>query len=273
MNRIRFFTLSQVDDLKSAIVENLDWYRDEQDAPPVVFTDYNEMKLTANLDCFEALNDKGDEEHDKENIIAVYTALKCLSPQQAADERIWVYATHVAANKYTRTRWSNFPKTAGKSKKGQKEKTENEKEVEIKKRQIKHVQAHYFARDARGLIRNNAVARLWWMGYAASRCKKDYDLEKTLTILLKNSDVRANLLERTSASASAEIFNGVIRVLGKALYEKQNLDIYKRDNFREFMKRINRQGGRIMLNALSPEQLDKMFQRFAKEAIENGATN
>ena len=280
MQGVKFFRQQQVDELKSKVKDNLSWYLREGDRPPCDFDEYGEMKtVLVDATCFDVLNENCTEKHDKENVMAIYGALKDLSLRQAADERIWVYATHVLAKKYVDSRWQNVPKPGKQAIKNIENEYKSNDELRERKIQevtekmeTKHVLAHYFVSGARGLIRDNAVARLWWMGYAASRCN-DYSFDQTLTILLKDSDVRANLLERPSASASEEIFSGIIRVLGNALSQSDSPEIYKRNNFREFMKRINRQGGRIMLNALSPKQLDEMFQRFAEQAIENGATN
>ena len=128
------------------------------------------------------------------------------------------------------------------------------------------------------MIRDNAVSRLWWMGYIASRCH-DYDLKKTLNILLRDSDVRASLLERSSMSMSNEIFSGVVRLLGKSLDERSEDDkaedkspsIYVRKNFRELMKMLNRRGGRIMLNALDAQQLDDILNDMADKIIEDNS--
>ncbi|MDD9810539.1 MAG: DUF6339 family protein [Gammaproteobacteria bacterium] len=204
---------------------------------------------------WEQLNQHPTEE-DSKNIIVVFDALD-LSPQQASDERIWTYATHCLAKKYVAQRWNKIPENDAKA--------------------VDYIVAHYFVSGVRGLFRDNAIARLWWMGQIASRCK-DYELERVLQILLRPgvADVRANLLERHGLSMSAEVFSGVVRVLGRALdahgnaggQENTNPAIYERNTFRSFMKSLNRRGGRIVLNALSREQLDETLDEMAKQAIE-----
>ena len=94
-------------------------------------------------------------------------------------------------------------------------------------------------------------------------------METTLNILLRDSDVRANLLERSSTSMSKEVFSGVIRVLGKSLEADNKPAIYKRKNFRALMKMLNRRGGRIMLNALGEKQLDDMLDSMVKQVTKN----
>ena len=260
IHRTRLFHQSTVDTLKVSIKENLPWYRGQDDNMPEHIDDaYREMSDSASADfsCFEVLNSNCADSDDPKNVIAVYDAFKFLSPQQASEECIWTYATHriELAKQYTATRWNKTPNDDDKA--------------------VKYIQSHYFVSGIRGLIRDNAVSRLWWMGYIASRCQ-DYDLEKMLIILLRDSDVRANLLERSSMSMSNEIFSGVVRLLGKSLDERSEDDkaedksppIYVRKNFRKLMKMLNQRGGRIMLNALNKKQLDNVLNEIATKAIE-----
>ena len=251
MDPIKYFKQHKVDSLRAQIKKNLPWYCNEKDALALDLEEYGEISLLVDPACFETLNNRYDVTDDKENIITIYQALNCLSLQQATDERIWTYLTHVLAKEYTSKRWNAIPEDDEKA--------------------VKYIEAHYFVTGVRGLIRDNAVARLWWMGHVASRCK-DYSLEKTLSILLKVSDVRANLLERPFASASPEVFSGIIRVLGK-VFDSEDPAIYQRKNFREFMKRVNQQGGRIMFNALNSKKLDEVFNRIADEVINSNLSN
>ena len=260
IQRTRLFHQSTVDTLKVSIKGNLPWYRGQDDNMPEHIDDAcGEMSVSASADfsCFDVLNSNCADSDDLKNVIAVYNSFKFLSPQQAAEERIWTYATHriELAKQYTAARWNKIPSDDDKA--------------------VNYIQRHYFASGVRGLIVNNAVSRLWWMGYIASRCQ-DYDLEKTLIILLRDSDVRANLLERPSMSMSNEIFSGVVRLLGKSLDERSEDDkaedksppMYVRKNFRELMKMLNQRGGRIMLNALNKKKLDNVLNEIATKAIE-----
>ncbi len=245
---IRFWGQDTVDVLRQNVRENLPWYREEDNASvPDSLDDYRKMSKQVDPVCWDQLNDSPGESDDLQNSISTYTHLD-LSPQQAADERIWTYATHCLAGDYTAKRWNKIPDDDDKA--------------------VNYVLAHYFVSGARGLIRDNAVARLWWMGHVASRCR-DYNLKGTLTILLRDSDVRANLLERSSISMSTELFSGVIRVLGRSLDASTDPAIYKRENFRALMKKLNMRGGRIMLNALDAKQLDDILDKMVAEIIKD----
>lgn len=257
MDSIRFFNQNTVAELRKRVKENLAWYRDPGDGEAMdIFENHSEMSKDVAIPYWEHLNQHPTED-DTNNIVVVFNALD-LSPQQASDERIWTYATHCLAKKYVALRWGKIPEDDAKA--------------------VNYIVTHYFTPGgSRGVVRNNAIARLWWMGHIASRCK-DYKLERVLHILLRPgvADVRANLLERPGLSTSAEVFSGVVRVLGRALdahgnageQENTNPAIYERDTFRSFMKTLNRRGGRIVLNALSREQLDETLDEMAKQAIE-----
>lgn len=252
MDSIRFFNQNTVAELRKRVKDHLAWYRDPGDGEARdIFENHSEMSKKVASPYWEHLN-RHPTEDDSKNIVIVFNALD-LSPQQASDERLWTYATHCLAKKYVAQRWNKIPEDDTKA--------------------VNYIIAHYFVPGgARGLFRDNAIARLWWMGHIASRCK-DYELERVLQILLRPgvADVRANLLERHGLSMSAEVFSGVVRVLGRALDAHDKADtnpaIYERNTFRSFMKSLNRRGGRIVLNALSREQLDETLDEMAKQAI------
>lgn len=261
MEHIPFFKQDTVDNLRKNISKNLPWYRNEDNAKlNPAFDECESGKMSISFDpiCFDSLSQNTKEIDDKKNVLTIYEKFNGLSLQQASDERVWVYATHVLAKKYTSNRWAKISDDDDKA--------------------IKYIRAHYFGSGPRGLIRNNAVSRLWWMGRVASRCK-DYDLEHTLDILLRNSDVRASLLERSSLSMSEEIFSGVIRLLGRSAKEhekekgneKSTPPIYERKIFRNLMKNLNQKGGRIMLNALTKEQIDNLLTDMATKEIQVSA--
>ncbi|MDO9151888.1 MAG: DUF6339 family protein, partial [Methylotenera sp.] len=89
----------------------------------------------------------------------------------ARDERVWVRLTHIELLHYSRTRWP-IP---------------NKDEAAIA-----HIQKHFFARSARGIERDNAVSRLWWMATVASKVE-GLKAAEALEALLFQSDVRANI--------------------------------------------------------------------------------
>ncbi|MGI9296880.1 MAG: DUF6339 family protein [Gammaproteobacteria bacterium] len=175
------------------------------------------------------------DKHDAHNCVLVYKSLR-LTPAQACDDRIWTYLAHFDLRRYVAKRW---PPGAG-------------DEAAEKK-----ICAHYFVVGQRGLLRDNAVARLWWMGHIAARSSHFSNPERALDILLFQSDVRANLLER-SLGMNADIFDAVVSRLQQdyAAAKKSVKDtIFERERFRHLMKTLNRIGGYRMLDALDFGQL------------------
>ena len=175
-----------------------------------------------------------EESHDAFNSVLVHQSLR-LNPAQACDYRIWTYLSHFDLRRYVIRRWP-LPKSG----------------------KAAHIRSHYFVKGQRGLLRDNAIARLWWMGHIASRSehlgKKPIDV---LKILLYQSDVRANLLER-NLGMNPTIFDAVVSRLDKDYAKaKQSVreTIFERERFRGLMKSLNRIGGYRMLDALEYEQL------------------
>jgi len=255
---ITYLRENQLAKLKTAIVANLDHYLSgEHDWP--AFFDGEEYSRQSSIEMSEGLASRIQmpterDLMDKENCLVVYESLKNMTPQQAADERVWAYLTHFELWEYTQRRW--------------------ELDREDREKAIKSIRTHYFVPGARGLIRDNAVSRLWWMGQVANRLKQHdsaFSAENSLEILLHQSDVRANLLERSSFAMSIEIFGTVMRWL-KNSYEGDKI-LFERENFRQFMKHLNRKGGRVMLNALSNNQLDKLIADILQNGVEVDPAN
>ena len=185
--------------------------------------------------------------HDAFNSALVYKSVR-LNPAQACDERIWAYLSHFDLRHYVAKRWP-LPDD----------------------KKVQHISAHYFVVGQRGLLRDNAIARLWWMGHIAARSSKFSNPEKALDILLFRSDVRANLLER-SLGMNPEIFDAVVCRLQqdytaakKLAAEKKSVKntIFDRSRFRNLMKDLNRIGGYRMLDALDFGQLQEEIRQIA----------
>ena len=211
-------------------------------------------------DCI-SLPEKNND-RDAENCVSICEALKFLTLQQAADKRVWAYLTHFVFWDYARARW---PMPSQKS---------DEADSEWHERKIRHVETHYFVDGARGLsvggarglIRGNAISRLFWMGRIAERCHPHFSQTQALQILLKRADVRANLLERPTLSMSVEIFNAVMITLGKDDRNEKEEGLFERETFREFMKQLNRIGGSRMLNVLPERLLQNLVEKIGTQA-------
>ena len=244
---VSYIRENQLRQLKSSVEDNLEVYLSPETPDGQAFFEVGESESllrSSSIPIAENLAERirmpeDGNTMDAENSIIVYESLKDLTLQQATDERVWAYLTHFDLRNYVRVRWPQ------------------DRDPDNPERAIRNIRMHYFVSGVRGCFRDNGVSRLWWMGWIASRCQH-FSVEKTLEILLYRSDVRANLLERSSFGMSAEIFNAVMKRLGES-YEEEEQPLFKRSTFREFMKRLNRIGGRVALNALDPGQLDKLL--------------
>ena len=249
---VKFFRHATLSSLKRAVEENLrsytkpnntDFLKPFEDG--VMATE--SIKMSSDLTT-DIKNPTKNQNYDSYNSVLVYRSIE-MTPMQACDERIWAYLSHFEFWEYTRLRWA-MPK-----------------DNDIKKK-VNHVHAHYFAGGHRGLIRDNAIARLWWMGKIASCSKKFKDPIKLLDILFLMSDVRSSLLER-NLGMNSDILDAVVDRLNKDYPQVLKLTtsdaknknkkiketLFGRERFRGLMKSLNRIGGYRMLDALEFEQL------------------
>ena len=159
----------------------------------------------------------------------------------ARDERLWVRITHIEFLEYSRTRWP-IP-------------VDNEKAVI-------HIKKHFFAKGARGLERDNAISRLWWM---AEICRKveGLSLKEALTAFLYQSDVRANIVERPTTSQNPALLSAVINKLHHSYLTKEK-SLYERKKFRSVMKKLNIEGGTKLLEVLDLDSLGIIIDKVSK---------
>ena len=172
--------------------------------------------------------------------LAVADGLNGVTPYLARDERVWVRLTHIELLHYSRMRWP-IP-------------SKNEEA-------IIHIQKHFFAKSARGIERDNAVSRLWWMATVASKVE-GLKTSEALTALLFQSDVRANIIERPSTSQNTALLSALVIQLHKSLKSDQQL--FERERFRSLMKQLNLNGGVKLLDILGVDELQDMVREAAE---------
>ena len=250
MMRLRYFTSESLEVLRSTISDRLDWYYAPDSKPFPWFGDSRQSKLSAPALAGGILVD-ADKPHatDVDNALYVYTSLPDLTPHQASIERMWAYLSHCDCPRYVATRWLKHRPS----------KTEDA---------IRKVHNHYFATGNRGIIRDNAISRLWWLGKIAVDADPD-DPRHFLTILLHRQDVRSALIERPSVSLNP----GVLRRIYSVMREQWDSDreLFERDAFRKWMTGLNRRGGVVMLDALPEDALDKLLREEVDTAINHAS--
>ena len=250
---LRYCTINALEQLKSAVPERLDWYFDPihplTSLPP---GGYRESAIEApELASKLAVNTQQPSETDVINALTVFTSLHNLTPHQAAFERLWVYLCHFDCPHYVSARWLN-------------------RRSDNKERATRQIRNHFFVTGNRGLIRDNGLARLWWLGKIAH----DIDPvqpERFLELLLHRQDVRSALIERPSVSMNQTVLQKIYIVMkehwnnGKALFV--------RDTFRSWMKSLNRRGGVVLLDALPEDDLIRLVREEANQSIAQTSKN
>lgn len=234
--KIRLVRSKVMDKLASSVEENLSSYRSGsfnyiEDDP----SNYIEIEREFDEHNLEIMTCSETDHKEVFCCLIMDLALGSIPPYLARDPRLWVYLTHTKLLEYSRKRWP-IPVDDVKA--------------------ISHIKKHFFAAGARGIERDNAASRLWWM---VALCKRvdDMSLEKALTLFLYQYDVRANIIERPTTSQSPEIFSAIIHKLNES-YENDK-KLFEREKFRSVMKSLNLKGGVKLLGALEDEQLEQII--------------
>ena len=247
MTRVHYFTQALVEELRAAVPSHLDWYYEPGSSglpvpqPPEA---WREAKIE--VEPLASLLQSGIK-HDAQNALAVYDTLRKLTPQQASDERFWAYLSHVECADYIRERWLA-------------------EQPDDPDRAVARARNHFFARDARALIRDHGVSRLWWLGRIACEAYPE-NPALFLEIVLHRQDVRSALIERPSVSMNRDVLRGIFDVMRDQWGGDRAL--FKRETFRAWMVALNRRGGVVLLDALPPEPLDRLLRGEADRVLES----
>jgi hypothetical protein len=176
-----------------------------------------------------------EKNNDTVNSINILKALPNITPADATDERLWVSLLLGKFQKYAETRWPHEDKKSDK---------------------VNHYQNHWFANTIRGRMRDNAISRLWWMGYISTQIG-EWPVEDVASILFANSEYRSSILERNSSSNAVSVILAILKI-SKRAYDSGKP--FQRDPFRNFMKKVNMIGGRAWLAGLTEDQLVSLFE-------------
>lgn len=243
-----YFTETAVSSLWSRVSEHLDWYYQASGAPPrPIGVDrvegHTQLRAVDVAGCLRLGTGT-----DAENAIAVYNALSQLRPREAADERFWVHLCHGEAAGYVRQRWlANRPEDCDDA--------------------VQQVRNHFFAKGNRALIRDNALSRLWWLGYIANEVAADAP-RLFLDILMHRQDIRSALIERPFLSMNHKVLREIYAVM-RDHWEQDGSSskLFIREVFRDWMVRLNRRGGVILLDAVPDGTLADLLRKEASESL------
>jgi hypothetical protein len=173
---------------------------------------------------------------DLENSRIVGKALEQLTLALANEERIWVRLAHLEGFEYSRARW-----------------LDSETDADL----LNAVETHMFASTQTGIRDDHALSRLWWNYRIARTCMPE-DVDGALNLILKSADIRSNFVERIWMTSRQGIASAVLRAMKSDPWITGG-----EQNFRQFMKTVNRLGGGIVFEVLNAGETD----RFVAECV------
>ena len=257
IDTLQIYSTQAVRALRDGVDTVLDWYYEPGGEPPKpqgVERAVRSVSRLAGIDLSTKLTaDSGSHPSrlDAKNAVVVYRELAALTPHEAADERLWVHLCHGQCAQYVARRWlRDRPDDAGAA--------------------ANKVRNHFFAAGSRGIVRDNGLSRLWWLGYIAHRVEPA-NAEAFLSILMHRQDIRSALIERPSVSMNISVLSAVYGVM-KEEWESHGdgSRLFQRDVFRDWMIRLNRRGGILLLDALPDGPLGRLVRAEAAEALGGG---
>jgi hypothetical protein len=226
MKLLSLESLDNISDFLKNNEESTDLIDDFESAKHTLGLQYVDAGYDLNLDEIKLLvptQDLDGKKGDALNCKIFYQALSNLSPAQATDDRLWVTLCFENFNYYVVERWKMPPKG-----------------------RAKNIKSHWTFQGAKPLTRDNALSRLWWMGYIASQVE-GWSMEEVFEILFNNSDYRQSLVDRSGSTSNVSVVSAILAITKEAF--DNNLP-FKRSAFRSFMESVNFISGRTHLAAL-----------------------
>lgn len=172
-----------------------------------------------------------------QNSLIVHKALSGMTRAIAREERVWARLTHVECLTYARSRWLQG-KRAGKE----------------------DVERHFFAGTLTQTRDDNAISRLWWNAEISGiACPQD--VARGMRAVLRTADTRSNFIERSTIGSRPALAQAIVRILETNAWLTSDAD-----NFREFMKTLNRNGGGILFETMNSVEVDRLVSTYCEEA-------
>jgi hypothetical protein len=237
MDKLRYLSSHVFDNLRENVTINLARYLEGD------FTDLAEAEgwaipLTFEADLEPLKNLKPGLGPDVEvvNSLLVWQSLSRLPPALANEGRLWARLVHVEALPYARARWVG-------------ERSGQAAEEAINK--------HFFGETRTRCRDDNAIGRLWWNAYIA-RLAMPENHQLALKAILRTADIRSNIIERAWISSRPRVAAAIVRAI-----LRNRLIAASEIAFRGFMKRLNRQGGGVLFEAMSDGEVDALMDACA----------
>lgn len=239
--RLKYLSNATVDSLREGISSNLDVYRSGNFNELMAIGEWSiELNLDVELAPLAGLDPSGKPEAEIANSRLVWKALSGLTPTLACEEGIWARLTHVECLDFARARWLA---------------PEMDNDTVAKT-----VEEHFFAPGLTSRRDDNAISRLWWNSYIAHLAIPSPGLE-ALELILKKADIRSNIVERSATASRPALTAGIVRIM-----QKEQWVTGHEDNFRSFMKALNRLGGGMVFETMAQGDIDNFMAQCAVRA-------
>lgn len=186
----------------------------------------------------------GDESTDKQNAKIVFDTFTELTPVQATDIRLWATVSLELFDDYTKIRWS-FPSNS------------TGDQSKLAARQINFVSNRIYDNTGRSIRRNNAISRLWWLGFVANS-SEDLNFDDALNALLTDQDVATSFLDRATITQVPNVSNALLNLMHEE-YSIRNL--YDRDKHRNFLKLLDLYAGSHAYAIMSKNEIEVLVRK------------
>jgi hypothetical protein len=153
--------------------------------------DKKQVLMMPNIVKPSGLVEKLNVKDDFETAVLLFEAYKNLEPIQAADERFWVYLTHVDLYPYMIKRWEKVHKS-------------------ISGFSNDYILEHWFF--GKGMLRN-ALAGLWWSVYLSIDEKRGSDKYELTKILFRQLDFSTRTLGSYRLGRHKEAVIGILEFI------------------------------------------------------------
>lgn len=229
---VRHMRQSILSHIKAQIASYKEHYLNAEAWTDNEFGDEWSTKLNIQAQKVELLHSNNPSD-DLENVKRFYSAFSSLQVSQAADERLWAYFSHAPFWEYVASRWP-FP---------------------VEGDAVAHIERRYFFRGSRGrAIMRNAIARLWWFGYATHDPKRADPFELT-KILLSRQRLAHDLMER-GYCRNRRILHAILQTLGDTYGPSLGTQ-----SVRSIARHLTFTGGVSLLDSMSQDQLSEVIRQ------------
>jgi hypothetical protein len=239
---LKYLSIDVLNELSNTVENNLSRYQsgDFDDLSEINGWGIELKSVTVDTGMLKGLEGASGAEAEYRNSKLVYEALKGMTAHVAQEDRIWTRLTHVECLEYSRKRWLS--------------------EKDDDSQMAKKIKAHFFADTSTRIRDDNAIARLWWNAYIATICFP-VDPELALKVIVSKADIRSNFVERSWITSRTKIAGGIIRAMNSDSWV-----VEKEDNYRIFMKTVNKYGGGKLFEIMSDQMVDQFINQCSGKA-------